>query len=489
MSKLREHWLAGALLMILLIAVPLWLFLPGSSAERPKQDPWSTITKKRTHLNHAPFFNTPFKRPQDVTTACLECHPGAAADIMKTPHWKWQGKPVYVEGHGEPIAIGKKNLINNFCIGIRGNWASCTICHIGYGWKDESFDFTIEENVDCLICHDWSGTYVKGSEGLPAPGVDLLPVAKQVGYPRRDNCGICHIYGGGGMGVKHGDMDNSLINPSKKLDIHMGKYNLLCIDCHKTEDHNIKGTSFSVSVSHENGIHCTDCHAEVPHKDRRINTHLASVACPTCHVPAFARKVPTKTDWDWSKAGDLSRPDHPHEYLKIKGEFIYGENIVPAYNWFNLKSRRYILGDKIDPEQITFLNYPMGGIGDKNARIWPFKIHRGKQPYDKINRYLVQPVTSGEGGFWNEFDWDKALRLGAEATGIQYSGQYGFAETRMYWLSTHMVAPTRMALTCTDCHGPNSRMDWKALGYKGDPEKVGGRFHNHGNHSGREVTK
>lgn len=489
MGKIKEHWLAGALLMLIIIVVPLWLFLPGSKTVEAEKDPWSTVTKNRVHLDHKHFFTKPFERPQDVTLACLECHADAANDIMKTAHWKWESQPVKIEGHSEPAKIGKKNLINNFCIGIRGNWASCTICHIGYGWGDESFDFHRQENVDCLICHDWSGTYVKGSKGLPAKGVDLLAAAKQVGYPRRDNCGICHIYGGGGMGVKHGDLDNTLVNPSDDLDVHMGKHNLLCIDCHKTEKHDIKGKAFSVSVDHQNGITCTGCHEEIPHKDRRINTHLSSIACQTCHIPSYARKAATKTDWDWSKAGDPNRPDDPHEYLKIKGEFIYGKNIIPEYFWFKLKSRRYLLGDKIDPGQVTVLNDPLGDIRDKKAKIWPFKIHRAKQPFDSVNNYLLQPITSGKGGYWTEFDWDKALRLGAKATGIQYSGQYGFAETHMYWPLSHMVAPTRQALTCTDCHGEKGRMNWQALGYKDDPEKLGGRFHDHGNHSNLGVTQ
>ena len=32
-------------------------------------------------------------------------------------------------------------------------------------------------------------------------------VAQNVGLPARENCGGCHFYGGGGDGVKHGDLD------------------------------------------------------------------------------------------------------------------------------------------------------------------------------------------------------------------------------------------------------------------------------------------
>jgi len=80
---------------------------------------------------------------------------------------------VQVEGWGEPVAIGKKNALNNFCIGVRSNWPGCTSCHADYGWEDESFDFSNQDAVDCLVCHDTTGTYVKGAAGYPLEGMNL----------------------------------------------------------------------------------------------------------------------------------------------------------------------------------------------------------------------------------------------------------------------------------------------------------------------------
>jgi hypothetical protein len=117
----------------------------------------------------------------------------------------------------------------------------------------------------------------------------------------------------------------------------------------------------------------------------------------------------------------------------------------------------------------------MGSIEDPTARIYPFKIHRARQIYDMQNNILLQPKTVGEGGYWTEFDWDLAAALGAEAAGLDYSGNYGFTETEMYWALNHMVQPTENALQCADCHSENGRMDWEALGYYGDPMKWGGR--------------
>ena len=62
-----------------------------------------------------------------------------------------------------------------------------------------------------------------------------------------------------------------------------------------------------------------------------------------------------------------------------------------------------------------------------------------------------------------------SIKIGMDGTGLAYSGSYGFAPTTMYWRIDHMVSPKEDALSCLDCHGDNGRMDWKALGYKGDP--------------------
>ena len=405
---------------------------------------------------------------------CLSCHP-KAAEVTSTPHWLWLGDEVQIPGRAEHVRIGKRNLINNFCISSTGNEKSCNKCHAGYGWTDATFDFNNAENVDCLVCHEHNGTYVKGDYGNPVKGTDLVGVARSVGTPTRENCTTCHAYGGGGLGVKHGDLDTSLLHPTADDDVHMGRQGFLCVDCHTTSHHQIRGRAFSVSVEDAHGVGCTDCHTGVPHQDGRLNAHLGSVACQTCHIPTYARKQPTKAFWDWSKAGDATRADEEHHYLKIKGEFVYDQDVVPAYSWFNMSMSRYLLGDKLDPTAVTPINKPLGDIRDRKAKIWPFKIHRALQPYDTKNRTLLTPVTGGPNGYWTNFDWDNAFRLGAKATSQAYSGSYGFTKTEMYWPLSHMVTPKEKALGCMDCHGAGSRLDWAALGYAGDPIEIGGR--------------
>lgn len=173
--------------------------------------------------------------------------------------------------------------------------------------------------------------------------------------------------------------------------------------------------------------------------------------------------------WDWSKAGDSTRIDSPHEYLKIKGEFQYEEGVIPTYAWFNGKMDRYIKGDKLDDEPEHFMNRPLGSRDDKNAKIWPFKVHHTVQPYDEVNNILIPPITSGEGGFWTKFDWAYALETGAKLNNLPYSGKYGFTKTKMYWPITHMVTTGKNALACVDCHSKGGRLNWAELGYKHDP--------------------
>ncbi len=465
-------WLHSALITAALLPLLASGVACTDRTELPEADsPSDKLPQHPLHTDHSSFFQTPFPDGPSVTRACLECHPDAAAEVMATAHWNWQGEEVSVPGRTGPMRIGKRNLINNFCIGIQSNWSACTQCHIGYGWKDADFDFNDPSRVDCLVCHDNSGSYLKqrGGAGLPDASVDLLQVARSVGIPSRQNCGSCHFQGGGGDAVKHGDMDETLLFPSARIDIHMGRQDMQCIDCHRTEQHRIRGRAMSVSVDSENRVRCSDCHAPKPHADVRLNLHTDRVACQTCHVPSMSVDAGTKLSWDWSQAGqDLDITDQ-HEYLKIKGRFTWAKKVQPEYHWYNETSRRYITGDRIDPAVPTRMTAPLGDRADPSAQIWPFKVHRGKQPYDVSYRYFLIPNVHGDQGFWTAFNWATALRVGAELSGLPFSGLYDFAPTEMYIPLSHMVTGADRALDCRDCHGAGARLDWRGLGYPADP--------------------
>ncbi len=475
MRNRKYSWLMGLTITIAVIILPIIIALPGKVILQ--DDPQSQLPQILQHVDHTALMKGPYKSGSEVTQACLVCHPDAADQVMHTSHWTWESDSVYSPDHDRKVTLGKKNALNNFCISIESNWPACTACHVGYNWEDASFDFTNQENVDCLVCHDHSGSYKKSKKGLPAEGVDLAVVAQSVGSPTRENCGGCHFDGGGGNAVKHGDLDESLKFPNEQLDVHMGRYNFQCITCHTAQDHNIKGRSSSVSVDKlalDNQVTCTDCHNETPHTDQRLNEHVSALACQACHIPSMARKSATKIHWDWSTAGQ-DIPQSPHQYLKIKGSFTYEKNHIPEYAWYDGTTRRYLKGDLIDPTIPTPFNPPNGDIFDKQAKIWPFKVHRGMQVYDTEYNYFLLPKTVGPGGYWTDFDWKQALELGSQTSGLAFSGKFDFAPTTFHWTTTHMVAPKEEALRCTECHSENGRLDWTALGYDGDPVTYGGR--------------
>lgn len=435
----------------------------------------SQFKKEKPSVDHSKFsqLRRKFVKPQDVTAACIDCHNERHTEVMKSSHWNWE-REEFIEGRGIRY-IGKKNILNNFCIGINTNEQSCNKCHIGYGWGDKNFDFTNANNVDCLACHDNSETYMKKSSGagMPDLSVDLAFVAQRVGRPTKSNCGTCHFFGGGGNNVKHGDLEKALFDTHREVDVHMGTDggNLDCVDCHKTEKHQMLGKVYSLSSMNRNRSTCEQCHTETPHANSVINEHTVKVACQTCHIPEYAKVNSTKMAWDWSTAGKLKNGE-PFEtfdslgnitYASIKGSFTWGRNVQPEYIWFNGTASHYLTGDTINEDSPIQMNTLHGSYDDPDAKIIPVKVHRAIQPYDPINKFVVQPKTyaniKGEGGFWKDFDWNSSIQHGMNYVGLPYSGKYSFAKTEMYWPINHMVSPKAKTVQCNECHTQkNSRI-------------------------------
>jgi octaheme c-type cytochrome (tetrathionate reductase family) len=435
----------------------------------------------------------PFASGPEVTAACLECHSNAADQLQMTKHWTWRFENPMT---GQEL-LGKRNVVNNFCVSTATNWPRCTSCHIGYGWKDESFDHTQDTLVDCLVCHDTTGTYKKfptGAghpayedtkwQGKPWPAVDLALVAQNVGRTSRETCGACHFYGGGGDAVKHGDLDSTMTNPDFALDVHMDKdgLNFRCSTCHTTGSHDVTGSRYTTQAVDRIGIDvpghtddtratCESCHGIAAHDDHpKLNTHTDRIACTTCHVPEFARGgVKTKMWWDWSTAGEMNEEGKPFvvkseggypTYDSKKGTFEWADNVVPDYRWFNGIIEYTQRGDTIDPTGVVPINSIQGSADDPDSRIWPFKIMRGQQPYDTGHNVLALPHLFGkdEAAYWKSFDWAKALEGGMQAEEVTFSGSYGFVETEYYWPILHMVSPKEDALHCNACHTKNGRL-------------------------------
>lgn len=425
---------------------------------------------------HKDRIEGPINSGPEATKQCLNCHEDAATDFMKTSHWNWT---LEQKINGKIYQRGKRNALNNYCTNVASNEDSCSRCHAGYGMSDaNTYDFSDKTKVDCLVCHDTTGTYAKATSGggVPKEKVKLLYVAQNVGMPMRENCGSCHFFGGGGDAVKHGDLDSSMFYPEKSNDVHMAAdgNDFVCQTCHVTEKHAIPGNSIGVSPVGMSELACTECH-DAPHAESRLNDHAKRVACQTCHIPVYSKERATKIWWDWSTAGDKTREEvtdefGKHTYVTKKGDMKYGMNLVPEYAWYlDGKNEAYIRGEKFDDSKPLVMAAPSATKADKGAMIFPFKVMRGKQIYDTKYKTLITAHLVSEDGFWKTFDWNQAAEIGMKAAGLPYSGKYGFAETVMYWRLNHQVSPKEDALKCLDCHGDSGRLDWKKLGYKGDP--------------------
>lgn len=455
------------------------------------QRPPATADHSKFEALQGPFENAP-----EVTEACLGCHTQAGDQIRATTHWTWTYE------HPETgQTLGKSKVINSFCGMAITNEPRCTSCHVGYGWEDmKQSPPTADNTVDCLVCHDTTGDYwkfptlaghptytprewPKGSGNIVQPP-DLENIAQNVGASGRANCGSCHFYGGGADGVKHGDLDSSLVDPPRSLDVHMSPDGLdfACADCHTSWGHDVAGSRYQVNAADTLGIDvpghtdlsrasCQSCHGDSPHPQQKLNDHVDTLACQTCHIPEFARGgVPTKVWWDWSTAGRLDddgQPiteydEHGHpSYLSEKGDFRHGENVVPTYAWFDGTVKYTLVDEKLDVEHPPVeINRIEGSPEDPDSRIWPFKVMQGKQPYDTERRTLLATHVFGadNSSLWSNFSWPRALKAGSEMSGMPFSGNYDFIETTMHWPITHMVPPAEMALHCASCHASDSRL-------------------------------
>ncbi len=433
--------------------------------------------------DHSKFeiLKQPFASVSDVPAACLTCHTEAGKQLRATDHWAWS---VINPRTGQ--ALG---LLHTFNMVFGSDQAQCADCHIGNEWKNGRFDFTSDKNVDCLVCHDTTGAYkrfsadagkspfktIESSKGGAdvQEAVNLSFVAQHVGKTSRETCGSCHFNADGGDGLKHGDLDASLENPKRTLDIHMGVdgLNFTCSTCHVAEGHVFTPTFYTMAAKETHGINvpghdnssratCESCHGFKPHRPSphkpaiyaKLNEHTEKVACETCHIPSYARGgVPTKTAVDWSTAGKKGPDVKPLQIDDSQGRAIYttetggstrGENLIPHYAWFDGEIRYARLGERIDPGKPVALNTFEGSAMDPNARVWPFKVMRGKLPYDAGKRTLAVAHLFGDD----------------DAAGADYSGAHGFVDATMSLPLAHTVAPIEQALQCGDCHRSDGRL-------------------------------
>ena len=65
------YW--GLVGILIVIAAPVAYFWPREN--KPVDDPWAYVPTKPSHVDHTDIIKGPFETGQEVTRACLECHP------------------------------------------------------------------------------------------------------------------------------------------------------------------------------------------------------------------------------------------------------------------------------------------------------------------------------------------------------------------------------------------------------------------------------
>ncbi len=468
------------------------------------------------------------------TSQCLNCHGKIGDDVMTTAHWRWEGPVTEMVGF-EGQVHGKKDLINNFCQAIPSNEGRCSQCHISYGWTDKSFNFANAKNIDCLACHDQSGTYKKVAApgGTPDPSVDLQAVAQSVGMnggvPPRAACLICHALPGGDDNVKHGDLSKRMaLSPPadpnadpvtylhRSEDVHMGVDplatgtqkkggNMSCVACHQVKkdtagevlSHGIGGFMFH---SNDEGVmkECSDCHGSAASihagtSAANIVTSHPRLACQACHIPAVARKVATYTDWRWSLAGFDARPDacaaaptgvaadgvtQRGTYSKLKGCFTWGTNVRPELRYYNGKWNRVVMGfnDKYTSLPMDLAS-PTASYKDADAMIYPFKKMTGNQPFDKNNQTVLVPhlwgTITGPNPYWAKFDWTLALQDGATYSPAYNGGVQVFTGEHEFLDTVMLLKVDHEVAPKAQALGVNNQCDDCHLGTQIDWQALG----------------
>jgi len=440
---------------------------------------------RSAETNHGQYFEH-----YEGTKTCLQCHEQEARNFFKSQHYQWRGDaPQIINAKGRKL--GKMNTINDFCTSPAANWIGlvknsrgevlskgCSACHAGLG-KMPAEEVSQEqlENVDCLICHAagyrrdlypdekgglvWKPILWKNQEGLDS-------VSKRISLPTRVMCLRCHSASGGGPNFKRGDLEYKLADSERDFDVHMasdGK-NMQCVTCHAGDDHHVRGrgTDLSGSDSPQSPLTCQEagCHAAGPHTAKVLNRHTARVNCTVCHIPTFAREDPTDMARDWSK------PIYKEEDDRWTADIRLEKDVRPVYTWFNGYTREQLLGESVVriKDGSVGIMVPQGSKNDPASKIYAFKLHRAKLPLLAGNNWLIPIVVEQ---FFPTGKIDPAVKeAAAKLYGIQ-EANYSWTETSRYMGIFHGVQPAAKALQCLDCHGPKGRLNWKELGYSGDP--------------------
>lgn len=318
--------------------------------------------------------------------------------------------------------------------------------------------FIVDGGIDCMICHATTyKTYPKGNTdhagyaklfektagtpvespspiGYPRYGhepdpngldfngdgkpdmvvaQDRSPLAiSTMGHTTTKACLRCHEHDFSGF--KRG----TPFNP--EFDVHAAAFTDInkCTHCHTVKDHkfqrgnNVNGDFVTTDYGQKNEtLGCTSCHkkggkAPLPGGMLHSKTHLAKIACETCHNPmtsgitysiwadgiqlAFGRNPKTGMDTRLITLDELLNDEmnakiNPAAGKKDMINDIKAYAIRPVYMWFDKTFTKGV-------PKTSFLAQPLSTFADPNAKITPFKPMGNGLVFDQ--RFFTQRQAS-----------------------------------------------------------------------------------------------
>ena len=443
----------------------------------------------------------------DYPNACINCHDGGNggmqySQMLESVHYTWLGIATDMANDTDSQQGKLTNAINTYCISILGNWGVCGTCHAGRGLKPIDGD-TNKENIDCLMCHneEYAMARVRLSDGSMGVLTPTDSMVQNPTVPSKANCLKCHAYGGGGNGVKRGDLAWELTdNSDANYDVHMNTAgaNLQCTACHSFNGlHKVSGkgsdlrpTDFSSEVS----CSTTECHPGMDsgngHEAAGVrgepDRHVARVACQSCHIPTYG-KTATETHRIWRTHHDGQNaetctdcPGHPDR--------VDLANQIPAYKFWNRISDNYLLGDvaQINPDtgNTYQTSMPMGDLND--GKLYPFKYKTSEAAMStdgKIIAIDTWEYLKVSGNVYTAIDSGVAnMRAEGMQIGDFIGDPEGWAISDTYQLINHGVNPASEVADCGQCHGAfditsDNMLDTMGYKLKGVKEEVCGQCH------------
>lgn len=431
---------------------------------------------------------------------CAQCHPDQVAEFKDTVHYASrsvvENENFFFPGGGKHgmldracALVGSNMLLNMLTTGYvdladvdatTGDPAQqCGGCHTNYyltlmepmlaqQMGDAAAEQVMLSGVDCLICHaeDYDMRLRKTLEvdpyGLNAGFGTVNGQAQRVAQDRSGAaldsiqpkptdamCLRCHEHGR--TDYKRGEL------PEPDHDIH---YELgvsadnPCTFCHEVTNHKfnrgamVNGDIFASDYpvnSDENSAACLNCHTDWPHSSDRLNSHVAKLACETCHITYTAGAETTI----WADGGFLAlAKGTDNRPVKLYSKKEDDNNLTAEELWETYKQRPIYMPFSgltsflAQSVPITNNNPMMTGGAAIEPKIFPFKTIINPLPFD--GRFFGVGVESvdRDGDGINDYSMFAAMKMFE----LQYKA-LGFMDTNFDFDAFRVDGATGMVVT------------------------------------------